>query len=171
MKDIKKLTTLSMLLAGAIVLNVIEMSINVIPVPGAKIGFANLVTVIILYMYGFKEASLVTILRVLLIGLLYRSFTVTFWMGLGGAVLSIITMGVLKNFLKVHMVTVSVLGAITHTIGQVLVGIYLLETELLILYLPLMLLISIPAGILIGIISTRFFKIFNPKNKQNTRFS
>src|SRR5690554_5468410 len=161
MKNLNKITTLSMLIAVAIVLNVIEMSINVIPVPGAKIGFANLVTVIVLYMYGFKSASIVTILRVLLVGLLYRSFTVTFWMGLGGAILSITLMGILRHWVKLHLVTVSVIGAISHTIGQVIVGIYILETDLLILYLPIMLLISVPAGILIGIISQRFFKTFN----------
>ena len=55
MKNLKTITTLSMLLAISIVLNVIEMQINVIPVPGAKIGFANLVTVIALYLFGFKN--------------------------------------------------------------------------------------------------------------------
>src|SRR5690554_1198532 len=168
MKDLRKITTLSMLVAVAIVLNVIEISINVIPVPGAKIGFANIVTVIVLYMYGFRSASLITILRVFLVGLLSRSFTIPFWMGLGGAVLSILTMGILKQWLKIHLVTVSVLGAITHTLGQVIVGMYLLETELLILYLPLMLLISVPSGIFIGLIAQRFFKTFNPNRYQQT---
>ena len=168
MKDLRKITILSMMIAVAIILNVIEMSINVIPVPGAKIGFANLVTVIVLYMYGFRSTSLVTILRVLLVGLLYRSFTIPFWMGLGGAIISITTMGILKQWFKLHIITVSVFGAITHTLGQVMVGIYLLETDLLILYLPLMLLISIPAGILIGVISQRFFKTFNSGKYQQT---
>ncbi|VEU82993.1 Gx transporter family protein [Acholeplasma hippikon] len=167
MNNLKTITTLSMMLASAIVLNVIEMSINVIPVPGAKIGFANLVTVIVLYIYGFKKAFLVTILRVLIVALLYRSFTITFWMGLGGAILSIITMGILKQWFKLHPITVSVFGAILHTIGQVLVGMYLLSTELLILYLPIMLLISVPAGVFIGIISNRFFTIF--KNRPHPK--
>lgn len=160
MRNIKTITILSMMLAIGIVLNVIEMQINIIPVPGAKIGFANLVTVIVLYMYGFRSASLVTILRVLLVGLLYRSFTIPFWMGLGGALLSVIAMAIFKNWFKLHLVTVSVFGAVIHTVGQVLVGMYLLETEYLILYLPLMLLISVPAGIFIGIISKRFFMVF-----------
>lgn len=160
MKDLKTVTTLSMMLASAIVLNVIEMTINVIPVPGAKIGFANLITVIVLYIYGFRKAFLLTILRVLIVALLYRSFTITFWMGLGGAILSIVAMGILKKWFKLHPITVSVFGAILHTIGQVLVGMYLLDTELLILYLPIMLLISVPAGVLIGVISNRFFSIF-----------
>ncbi|MBN3491096.1 Gx transporter family protein [Acholeplasma equirhinis] len=161
MKNTRMITTLSMLTAVAIVLNVIEMQINIIPVPGAKIGFANIVTVIVLYMYRFREATLVTLLRVLIVALLYRSFTLTFWMGLGGSILSILTMGILKQWFKLHTVTVSVLGAITHTIGQILVGMYLVETELLILYLPIMLLISVPAGILTGIIADRFLKNFS----------
>lgn len=168
MKKLNKITTLSMLVAVAIVLNVIEISINVIPVPGAKIGFANIVTVIVLYMYGFRSASLVTILRVFLVGLLSRSFTIPFWMGLGGAILSLSMMGILKQWFKIHLVTVSVFGAILHTLGQVIVGIYLLETDLLVLYLPLMLLISIPAGILIGIIAQRFFRTYSRSNNQQT---
>lgn len=159
--SVKRLTTLSMMLAMAIVLNVVEMTINVIPVPGAKIGFANLITVIVLYAYGFKNATLVTLLRVLMVALLYRSFTVTFWMGLGGAILSIIVMGLFKNVFKIHIITVSVFGAITHTIGQVIVGIFVINSQYLVLYLPIMLMISIPAGIFIGIISNRFFKVFN----------
>lgn len=168
MNNLKTITTLSMMLATAIVLNVIEMSINVIPVPGAKIGFANLVTVIVLYMYGFRKALLVTILRVIIVALLYRSFTITFWMGLGGAILSIIGMGIFKKWFKLHPITVSVFGAILHTIGQIIVGIYLLDTEYLVLYLPLMLLISVPAGVFIGIISDRFFKVFNNKPHSKT---
>ena|SRR5690606_4821512 len=161
MKNTREITILSMLLAIAIVLNVIEMQINIIPVPGAKIGFANIVTVIVLYMYGFRKASLVTLLRVLIVALLYRSFTITFWMGLGGAVSSILVMGILKHWFKIHTITVSVLGAITHTVGQVVVAMVLSQTELLILYLPLMLLISVPAGILTGIIADRFLKSFS----------
>src|SRR5690554_5342257 len=119
MKNIKTISYLSMLLAIAIVLNVIEMQINIIPVPGAKIGFANIAIVIVLYLYGFKEATIITILRVLIVGILYRSFTITFWMGLGGAAISVIVMGIFKRF-KLHLITVSVLGAITHTLGQVI---------------------------------------------------
>ncbi len=168
MRNTRTITVLSMMLAIAIVLNVIEMQINVIPVPGAKIGFANIVTVIVLYLYGFRSASLVTILRVLIVALLYRSFTLPFWMGLGGAALSIVTMGILKQWFKLHTITVSVAGAITHTVGQVLVGMILLETELLILYLPLMLLISVPAGVFIGIIANRFFKVFGNMARAKT---
>jgi len=168
MKNIKTVSYLSMLLAIAIILNVIEMQINIIPVPGAKIGFANIAILIVLYLYGFKEASLITVLRVLIVGLLYRSFTITFWMGLSGAIVSIIIMGILKKWFKLHPITVSVVGAIFHTLGQVIAGIYLMETELLILYLPIMLLISVPAGVLIGIIANRFLLNFRQIAKSNT---
>jgi len=167
MRNIKTISYLSMLLAIAIVLNVIEMQINIIPVPGAKIGFANIAIVIVLYLYGFKEATLLTILRVLIVGMLYRSFTITFWMGLGGAAISVVVMGIFKK-LKLHLITVSVLGAIAHTLGQIIVGIFLLETELLILYLPIMLLISVPAGVLIGIIGNRFLRNFTQISKSKT---
>src|SRR5690554_8212284 len=108
MKNLNKITTLSMLIAVAIVLNVIEMSINVIPVPGAKIGFANIVTVIVLYMYGCKSAGVVTILRVFLVGLLSRSVTIPFWMGIRSTILSVRTMGIPNQWFKIHLVTLYV---------------------------------------------------------------
>ena len=104
---------------------------------------------------------MVTILRVLLVGLLYRSFTVTFWMGLSGAIFSIITMGIMKKWFRLHIVTISVFGAIFHNIGQIIAGIYLLEEGLLVYYLPFMLFISVPAGFLIGVISNRFLQVYS----------
>ena len=69
MDQIKKLTLLANLLAIAIVLSIIEAAVPIIPVPGAKIGFANIVTLIVLYIFSFKDAMTVSLLRVLLVSL------------------------------------------------------------------------------------------------------
>ena len=162
MKNIKVITTISMMLAIAIVLNVVEMQLSFIPVPGAKIGFANLVTLIVLYIYGFKWAFTVNVLRVVIVAGFFspKGFDYTFYMALTGAVTSVSLMALLKQFTKIHVVTVSVLGAVMHTVGQVAILMISLETLPLIFYLPIMLVISIPSGILIGIIGKRFFQVF-----------
>ena len=161
MKNIKVITTISMMLAIAIGLNVVEMQLSFIPVPGAKIGFANLVTLIVLYIYGFKWAFTVNVLRVVIVAGFFspKGFDYTFYMALTGAVTSVSLMALLKQFTKIHVVTVSVLGAVMHTVGH---GdpYDIFETLPLIFYLPIMLVISIPSGILIGIIGKRFFQVF-----------
>jgi len=151
-----------MLLAIAIVLNVVEMQLSFIPIPGAKIGFANLVTLIVLYIYGFKWAFSVNVLRVIIVAGFFspKGFDYTFYMAITGAITSVCLMGLLKQLTKIHVVTVSVIGAVMHTIGQVVVLMVSLETMPLIFYLPVMLIISIPSGILIGIIAKRFFQVF-----------
>lgn len=158
--EIRKMILIANLLAIAIVLNVIEMYIAIIPVPGAKIGFANIVTVITLYHFGYKEALSLTILRSLIVFLLYRAAFIPFAMGITGGIISVTIMALLRKS-KLHIITVSVLGAVTHSMGQILAGIFLLDTELLVLYLPLMLIIGIPAGVLTGIIAKRFLKMFH----------
>lgn len=159
MKNLKKMVILSNLLAMAIILSIIEGFYPIIPVPSAKIGFANIVTLLILYIYGSKEAFLITILRIILVALLSgKSFSITFLMGLSGGILSVLIMSLIKT-LKFHMITVSILGSVFHAIGQILMGMFLLSTETLYLYLPIMLLTSIPAGILVGIIGNQLLKM------------
>lgn len=160
MKDVKKVTMLANLLAIAIILNIIERYIVVIPVPGAKIGISNIVVLIVLCLYGFKEAFVITVLKSVLVGLLYSSFSIPFIMGLSGGMLSACTMLFVKKA-KMHVITISVVGAVFHTLGQVIAGIFVLDTPLLIYYLPLMLTISVPAGVLTGILAQRFLKIFD----------
>jgi len=104
----------------------------------------------------------VNVLRVIIVAGFFspKGFDYTFYMAIAGAVSSVCLMGLLKQLTKIHVVTVSVLGAVMHTIGQVVVLMVSLETLPLIFYLPVMLVISIPSGVLIGIIAKRFFQVF-----------
>lgn len=153
----KKMVLLANFLAIAIVLNIIESMIAIIPVPGAKIGFANIVTLIIIYIYGYKEATAVTLLRIFLVAILSgRVFGPTFWLGLSGAILSLLVMIVIHRLKWFGVVGVSVLGSFAHSIGQIIAGVYVIGSATVIAYLPIMLLISIPAGILTGMIASKF---------------
>lgn len=155
--NIRKMALLANLLAIAIVLNIIESAFPIIPVPGAKLGFANIVTLVVLYIYSFKDSSILTISRVLLVALLSgKLLGPVFYMSLAGAIISTLAMGIMKKTNFFGMIGVSVIGSIFHCIGQIAAGIFVIGSTAIIWYLPIMLFLSIPAGALTGIIAKRF---------------
>jgi heptaprenyl diphosphate synthase len=98
MRKTRKMTLLANFLAIAIVLNVIESAIPIIPVPGAKLGFSNIISLVILYVYSFKDSASLTILRVLLVSILTgKLLGPVFYMSMSGAVFAIIAMGFFKK--------------------------------------------------------------------------
>lgn len=155
------MTLLANFLAIAIVLNIIESAIPIIPVPGAKLGFANVVTLIIIYVYSFKDGFALTILRVLLVALLSgKLLGPIFYMSMSGAVIATLAMGLFQKLNYFGIIGVSVLGSIFHCIGQIAAGIFVIGSIAVIAYLPVMLFLSIPAGVLTGIIAKRFLVIW-----------
>lgn len=169
--EMKKYTRLSLLLALSVVLNIIESTIPIFNgvIPGLKLGLANIVIVFALYEYGLKEAAYISILRVFLVGILRTGlFSVTFNFSLGGAILSIIAMGLVKRYTKLSEIGVSVIGSFFHSLGQIIVACLMINMKAMMYYLPLLLLFSIPTGIITGLISKELiknFKIINNKNK------
>ncbi len=160
----KKFTRLSMLLALSVALNVIEASLPLFNgyIPGLKIGLANIVTLFIIYQFSLKDAFYIGILRVFLVGILRTGlFSTTFFFSLSGVLLSIICMYLAKNFLKLSIVGVSIIGSIAHSTGQVISSILLLQMTSMIYYLPWLLLFSIPTGILVGLICKQLVKFYD----------
>jgi heptaprenyl diphosphate synthase len=168
-KQMQKMVLLANLLAIGIVLNIIEsLYIHISPIPGAKIGFANIVTLIVIYLYGTKEAFVLTFLRIFLVSVLIGTFlSPTFYLGFGGALLSITVMIILKKLNFFGIIGVSVLGSVFHAIGQVLIGIPVLGSSAIVYWLPVMLLISVPAGFLTGAIATKFLGVWHATHNEN----
>lgn len=153
--EIKKITRLSMLLALSVVLNIIESFIPVFngSIPGLKLGLANVVVLIVLYLYSWKDALYISMLRVLLVGILRTGlFSVAFFFSLGGSFLSVIVMTLFKKT-KLSIIGISILGSISHSIGQILIAIILIQNVYIVYYVPWLLLFSIPTGILTGYLS------------------
>lgn len=159
--DTKKFTRLSLFLALSVVLNLIE---SVIPIfngmiPGLKLGLANIVILFVLYEYSFKDALYISVLRVFLVGILRTGlFSISFCFSLGGALLSIIMMYLLKRFTKLSMIGISIIGSIFHSLGQVIIACFLINTASMMYYLPWLLLFSIPTGIFTGILAKELIK-------------
>ena len=160
----KKFTRLSMLLALTVALNIIETSLPLLNgyIPGLRLGLANIVTLFILYQFGFKDALYVGILRVFLVGILRTGiFSTTFFFSLTGVLLSIIFMYLAKRFLNLSIIGVSIIGSIAHSTGQILASIFILQMDAMIYYLPWLLLFSIPTGILVGILCKQLVKFYD----------
>lgn len=163
----RKIVRLSMFLSLSIVLSLIEGMIPIFNniIPGIKLGLANVVIVLVLYLYSFKEAIYVSIVRVLIVGLLRTGlFSIVFFFSLTGALFSIISMSLFKK-LKLSIIGVSIVGSVFHSIGQVIVAILFLNNINVIYYLPYLLLFSIPTGIIVGIISKEVLKYYNKVGK------
>lgn len=149
----KKLTVLSLCIAIAMVLSFIESQIPAfVAIPGVKAGLANIAVVYALYKLGWKEAILVSMVRVVLVSLLFGNFMSLFY-SLAGAALSLIGMIVLKKTGRFSCVAVSVTGGVLHNIGQILIAGIILETDVLRYYLPFLLISGTIAGIIIGILA------------------
>lgn len=151
----KKFTRLTMLLALSVVLNIIESFIPLFNgnIPGLKLGLANIIILIVLYMFSFKDALYVSLLRILLVGILRTGlFSMTFFFSLGGAFFSLCSMFIAKKT-KLSIIGVSIVGSIFHSIGQILVAILIIKNTYIIYYVPWLLLFSIPTGILVGFTS------------------
>ena len=158
----KKEIRISALLGLSIVLSILESLIPIFNIPGIKLGLANIVILTVLYIYNFKDALLVSLIRVLFIAILRTGFGITFLFSLVGAIISIVMMYFSKKT-KLSVIGVSIIGSISHSLGQILVAIILLNTNI-IYYLPYMIMFSVVTGTIIGIISKENIKFLNSNN-------
>ena len=154
----KKLTTLAVTVAVAMILSFVESRIPpIVPIPGVKIGLANIAVIFALYKMGWREAITVSLVRVALVALLFGS-VVSLAYSFAGALLSLSLMILLRKIGIFTEVAVSVVGGITHNIGQILVAFLLLETEVVFYYLPFLMVSGVIAGIGVGVVSALLVK-------------
>ena len=157
MSKTKRLCVIAMLLAISIVLNLLESLLPVF-VPGVRLGLANIVILIMLYEFKPIEAFAVDLLRILLVGLLRNFLSPTFFMSLSGGVLSFFVMYLFSRLKIFSPVAVSVLGAVSHATGQVIVAIIILSSQAVVYYLPFIAILSIATGALSGILTNAYLK-------------
>lgn len=157
----KKLTVMAMSIAVAMVLSYVESQLPPLStaVPGIKMGLANIAVVFALYKLGWKEAVLISLIRVFLVSLMFSAWGL---MGLAyslaGAALSLLGMIGLKATELFSPVAVSVAGGVLHNVGQIGMACLLLETKELVYYLPFLFLSGILAGVLIGVVAAILVK-------------
>lgn len=156
--NIRKLTCLALTISFAMILSYIEARIPAfVAIPGVKIGLANIAVIFILYKMGPKEAAIVSVLRVLLISMLFGNVETMFF-SLMGAVFSLTIMVLLKKLTPLSEVVVSVSGGVMHNVGQIVATMILLETDVVLYYLPFLILSGTIAGIVVGVVAALLIK-------------
>ena len=148
---IKRLMQLALLTGLALVLFVIELYIpNPFPIPGIKLGLANIITVFAVYRYRAGEVCMIVAVRLVLAALLGGNMTALLY-SLAGSILCLIGMLFLKRVLDdKHIWVASVLGAVLHNVGQIAAAMVLLGAGAAV-YLPFLLVSGCLAGAFTGL--------------------
>ncbi|NLG05428.1 MAG: Gx transporter family protein [Clostridia bacterium] len=149
----KKTVYLGILASFAIICGYIE---TLIPfffgIPGMKLGLANIVTVIALYQLGIREAASISLVRILIVGMLFGNpYSITY--SLAGGVFSLLIMFLFKQIRFCTVIGVSIIGGILHNIGQILVAVLIVDEFNLIYYVPILVISGSVTGLLIGILA------------------
>ena len=154
----RKIATLALAIALAMILSFVESQIPAfVAIPGVKVGLANIAVVFVLYKLGWKEAVLISLVRVFMVSVLFGT-AVSLFYSVAGAVLSLTGMVLLKRTGLFSTVAVSVTGGVLHNVGQILMACLLLETHVIVYYLPFLILSGVIAGVVIGVVAAIMVK-------------
>lgn len=154
----RSLALYGLLIALSFVLSYIETLIPLyLGAPGVKLGLANLVTVIALYSMGAGQAAAISLIRILLTGFTFGSLSSVLFSA-AGAALSLLVMVAAKATKWFGMTGVSVLGGVSHNLGQFLVAAFVVETFGVFAYAPVLIAAGTGAGAVIGLLGGMILK-------------
>ena len=151
----KKIVSIALFISIGIVLQLLESLIPIFYiVPGFKIGFGNLASLLALELYDRKSMVIVGILRVFLASLLQGTFlSIPFWLSLSGCLCASVAMIVADKSHLFSLFGISILGASFHHIGQVVTITFLYQQFYMQMYLPILLSLSICSGLVMAMIT------------------
>ena len=144
--------------ALALIFSYIETLIPIqFGVPGIKLGLANLIIVIVLYKTDWREALLLSVVRIILAGFIFGNlFSIVY--SLAGGILSLAVMALLKRTDQFSVAGISIAGGVCHNIGQLIVAMVVVETYQVGYYLPVLLIAGLITGAVIGAIAGEVLK-------------
>ena len=144
--------------ALALIFSYVELLIPInFGIPGAKLGLANLVIIIVLYKTDWKEALLLSVVRIVLAGFLFGNLFGILY-SLAGGILSLAVMALLKRSGAFSIIGVSMAGGVSHNVGQLIMAMLVVETYAVGYYLPVLLIAGLITGTLIGITGRELLK-------------
>ena len=148
----KKLTRMALLTAIALTIFMIEAQIPaLVPIPGVKLGLANIVTVFAVFTMGSKEGAMILAARIFLGAVFAGNFSTIFYSAAGGACAILVTIGLKRILTKNQLWVAGALGAVAHSMGQMAVAVAMTGTPGLLVYLPVMILCGIITGLFTGL--------------------
>lgn len=168
-KETKRIALSGLMVSVMLVLGYVE---SLIPlgsaVPGIKIGLANSVLLYAIYVLGAKQAFVLMIVKVLLSGLTFGGVNAMMY-SLAGGVLSMAAMLIVRRVPGTGILGVSIAGAAMHNLGQVLLAMIVLQTDKLLYYMAILVLVGIGTGFLTGVVAHAVLRVqgFRPDGDQD----
>lgn len=162
--SIRKLTTLAMFATLALIIYTIESAIPpLVPIPGIKMGLANIITLVTLQLYSPKDTLAVLLTRILLSCLLFGQ-AMSLLYSLAGGICCFLAMVLAHRFLQKHFLFLTgIIGALFHNMGQLLVAYLLTAVPGVLVYLPFLILSGIVTGFFTGLCAHFILKYLLPK--------
>lgn len=150
-----KMVKISLLLAIALIVNFLESLVPLpLPLPGVKLGLANCIGLVVLCLYTRKDYVVFNILKVFMVALLRTGFGTSFFIGLSGTALATIFTLLFYNFTKASIYGLSVIGAVFHALGQVVMVIILYNSIYMINYLVVLEFASVISGLITAFVAS-----------------
>lgn len=158
----RKITALSLLATMALALYAVESALPpIVPIPGIKLGLANIITLVVLWKYSARDAFSVLLVRILLATMFFGQ-AISLLYSLSGGLLCLLAMLLVKRLLHGHyLFLASMTGAVFHNLGQIAVAFLLTGVPAVLVYLPFLLLSGLVTGLFIGLCA-RFTLRFLP---------
>ena len=148
----RKLTLMALLTAIALTIFMIEAQIPaLVPIPGIKLGLANIVTVFAVFALGPGEAASILFCRIFLGAVFAGNFSTILYSGAGGLCAILVTIGLRKMLTMQQLWVAGALGAVAHSLGQMAMAVAITATPSLAMYLPVMILCSLITGVFTGL--------------------
>ena len=157
----KKVARMGVFIALAMIFSYIEVLIPInFGIPGVKLGIANIVTVTSLYMFSTGEAFGISVIRIVLMGILFGN-GMSLLYSLAGGLLSFLAMWLGKKTKWFSVMGVSMAGGVFHNVGQILAVMFVIKNTMFVAYLPILLVAGLVTGYLIGALANKIIEYFH----------
>ncbi len=162
--SVRRLTTLALLTTIALTIFVVESAIPAfIPIPGVKLGLANIVTLFVIKRYRISDAAIVLGMRIVL-ATIFAGQAVSFIYSVSGGFLCLVVMAAVNKLLKGNYIFLTgILGAVSHNVGQILAAFFVLRLSGIFAYMPFLMISGIVTGLFTGLVCY-FADRYIPKN-------
>lgn len=156
--NIKKMTQLSLLTATALIIFIIELRIpNILPIYGVKLGLANIITVFAVYKFKARETAMLVVARVVL-GSVFSGNISSLLYSATGAMFCLCGMLLVRKLIPLNYIWISsIIGAILHNTGQIIVAMLLIGSSV-IAYYPILIVTGSIAGCFTGLCAQLIIK-------------
>ncbi len=151
--NVRKMAVLGLYTTIALTIFMIEAALpGLVPIPGIKLGLANIVTLFVLSRYSVKDALMVLLMRIILAAVFAGQIVSFIYSLCGGLLCLIVTALVHKLIGKNYIYLTSVMGAVAHNIGQIAAAYFVMRLSGIFVYIPYLIISGIITGMFTGVV-------------------